>query len=565
MTKRPKKRAGKRAASRVLAKGNPLGRADQAAKTRASALGPPPAAYGTESPPPPDVVSQGDPGKALAPRPLIDKYPIIIGAGLTFAYLSAVQRIALTGYRMQYVDLLREILERDPHLYAVAWKPILAIANGRLEITPAELPEGDPDEDRAKEIAEDVERRVRRIRGWKQSVATLGWGAFYGVSCAENHFVKDPRDGSWLISHLGFVHSRRLSYPDSQSWDLYIWDQGQVAGNEPYGQSPTNSNMFGLRVADYPHKFVVYAPQVSGDYPTREGSGRLVAEWALIKRIGARAALVYLEQFAKPLPEVTYNTADPDSDKPAPREATEEDIEAGEAAAAALATGSLASFTHADSLTLALNAPESRNSKITFKELNEICNEEESKACVGNTLTTTGGAHGGNRALGTVHKAEEQNVCSFFADTLGEALREQVITPLTLLNHPDSAHLIPQLKIHIEDEDPKEILQLAKDAAASNIPVDADEIGNELGLPLVPKPTGVKSRRMMPLDVTLPTDLEPELAPEPGPGTKGGAALANEKTKAAQPHVMPGAPPPAAGTKKPKKAPAKPAPKEATP
>jgi hypothetical protein len=545
MTKRPRKKAARRPARRVLAKGNPLGRAFPQSAPDRSAYGPKPAAFGPNAPPPPDTVAQ-DASESLAPRPLIDKYPIIIGAGLTFAYLSAVQRIALTGYRMQYVDLLREILERDPHLYAVAWKPILAIANGRLEITPAELPGGDPDTERAQEIAEDVERRIRRIRGLKQSIASLGWGAFYGVAAAENHYKRD-RDGGYYIDHLGFIHSRRCAYPDSQSWDLYIWDQGQVVGNEPYGQSPTNSNIYGLRVADFPFKFIVYAPQLSGDYPTREGSGRLVAEWALIKRAAARNALKYLEQFSRPLPEVTYNTADPDGQGPAkPREASDEDVDAAEAAAAAIASGALASYVHADSIKVALLTPEARNNKITFDKLLEVCNEEESKGALGSTLTTSVGAHGGNRALGTVHQNEEKNVFSFFADTMSESLWEQLVTPLTLLNHKNAEHLIPQLKIHVEDEDPAGLLKLANEASEHNVPVDADELAAQVGLPVVPKPKAVKFRTMMPLDVTAPTDLDPELAPKPGPGTAAGAKLENEKTKASQSHIVgapPGAPP----------------------
>lgn len=535
----PKRRTSKT----VLAKDTPSRlRSNHRAGPKAPAYGPSARAFGGDEPAPPDVVSQGDPSRSLAPRPLIDKYPIIVGAGLTFAYLAAVQRIALTGYRMQYVDLMREILERDPNLYANVWKTILGIANGRLEITPVKLPAGDPDTERAKTIADDVARRVERIRGLKQSIANLGWGAFYGVALAENHYAKDRRDGSWLVTHLGFVHSRRLAYPDSQSWDLYIWDQGQVSASEAYGQSPTNSNLFGLRVADWPHKFIAYAPQISGDYPTREGSGRLVGEWALIKRANARNALVYLEQFAKPIPEVTYNTADADADKPVPREAGKEDVQEAQAAAAALATGSLASWTHPDSLTLKLNSPEGANSKVTFRELNDLCNEEESKAVVGSTLTSGVGQHGGNRALGEVHKTEEQNVLSFLADTMSEALREQLVAPLTLLNHPDAAHLIPQCHIHVEDEDPKALLALAKDASGSNVPVDADAIGNKLGLPLVPKPADVKSRMMLPLDLTAPAELDPELTPEPGPGTKAGAQLETDRKQAEKPPAPIGAP-----------------------
>ena len=517
----------------------PSGR-DQYGRTPAgpdlSAYGPPPEAFGGDLLPPQGAVAQSDTAtQALAPRPIVDKFPVVIGAGLSFAYLAACQRTALTGYRMQYVDLAREILERDPHLYAVVWKVVLGIANGRLEITPAELPGGHPDEERAKEIAEDVERRFRRIRGLKQAIANLGWGAYYGVAAGELHYRLDDA-GGWVIDRIGFIHSRRLSYPDMGTWDLYVWDQGQVLGASPYGTSPTNSAMFGLRVGDYPQKFVVFAPQMSGDYPTREGIARIVLEWALSKRLNARVALQYLERFVKPWPEASYNTADPDSERPGPRIATDLDIAEASNALNAMGAGALASWTHPDSVKVELKSPDQGRAKLTFKEFFEMCNDEESKGAVGGTLTTSVGQHGGgglgSGAHGT-HKTEENNVIAFYAGVMAEVVREQVVSPLTALNHKDAQHLVPQVKIHSEDKDPAQVLALAVDAAKNNIPVDADEIANEIGLPVIPKAAGVESRRMMPLDVTAPTDLNPELAPVPGPGTAA-AAKAEQQAKAEQ-------------------------------
>lgn len=510
-----------------------------------AAYGPPVPEFGGDLPRPTGAVAQTATAQdSLAPRPIVDKFPIIIGAGLSFAYLSACQRTALTGYRMQYVDLLREIIERDPHLFAVVTKTILGVANGRLEIEPAELPEGHPDADRAKDIALDVERRIRRIRTLKQSLYALAWGGYYGVTAAELHYERD-REGGWIVDRLGFIHSRRLSYPDMGTWDLYIWDQGQVLSASPYGTSPTNSGIFGLRVADFPQKFIVYAPQMSGDYPTREGIGRIVSEWALSKRLNSRVALRYLERFVTPWPEGRYNTADPDDEKPGPRIATDREIALTEQAISALGTGALSSWVHSDAVSIELQTPDKGRAKLTFKEFQEMCNDEMSKGAIGGTLTTS--AHGqglGGKGLGQTHKEEEKNVVAFYAAIMSDTLKEQLVTPLTLLNHRDADHLIPQCKLHVEDEDPKEVLQLAIDAAKMNIPVDADEVAINLGIAVVPKPDGVEYRRMLPLDVSLPADLEPTLMPLPQPGTAGFQKLENEKTKAAQPHVMPGAPVP---------------------
>ena len=518
------------------------------------AWGPPESAFKGELPPPIGAVGQGDVRRALAPRPIVDKFPILVGAQLSFNYLSSCQRTALTGYRMPYVDLAREILERDPHLYAVVWKLILGIANGRLELTPATLPKGHKDEERAKEICDDITWRISRIRALQQSIATLGWGAYYGVGAAEKYFDLDE-EGGWFVTHLGFIHSRRLAYPDMGTWDLYVWDQGQVLSASPYGTSPTNSAMFGLRVADCPQKFIVFAPQISGDYPTREGLARLVLEWALSKRLNARVALLYLERFVKPIPDVTYNTADPDSEHPSPREATDEDIAEADVAARALGAGALSCWAHPDSIKLDLKSADEGRPKLTFREFLEMCNEELSKGVVGGTLTTSGGASGlGNGQQSAEHKAEEQNIVSFLALCMAETIKDQIATDLTILNHKDASHLVPNVAIHVDDKDAATIMRLAKDAAASNIPVDADKVAEVCGIPVIPKKNGEAERRMLPLDVTAPTDLQPELAPEPGPGTKGGASLENDRKKAEQPHVMPGMPaaPPVKASEEPK-------------
>src|SRR5512140_3237452 len=81
------------------------------------------------------VNSSLNPAEAqIAPYPHIDKYPTVVGSSLTLTYLSAVYRIAQTGYRREYVDCLDELLERDAHTYSCFATRIMAIAAARIEI-----------------------------------------------------------------------------------------------------------------------------------------------------------------------------------------------------------------------------------------------------------------------------------------------------------------------------------------------------------------------------------------------------------------------------------------------
>jgi hypothetical protein len=501
-----------------------------------SSISPTPQAYGPSKEsfgpddvrPAPPIATTDTAPDSLAPWPIVDKWPTTIGAGLSFAYLSATQRTALSGYRQPYVDLLREILERDPHLFATLKKRVLAVAAARFEVTPAVLPDGHPDKARAVEIAQDIERRVRAIPRLHRAIAVLAWAIYYAITGLEIHWKWSQRDG-WNVEHLGFIHSRRLQYPDTATWDLYIWDQGMVLWNGGGENAPTASALFGLRVADYPHKFVIHAPQISGDYPTREGLGRMVSEWALSKRLGARTALAYLERFIKPWPMASYNTADPNLEgdkKGGPRIATTTDINKANSALQSIGIGALSSYVHSDAIKVELITPDKQRPKITFDQYNAMCNAEVSKGVLGQTLTTEAGQHGGNgRGLGKVHQDEQRSLFEEDAIETGETLADQLFRPLVLLNHEDAAHLVPGCRIHIEESDPRALMELASLASEHNVPVDADKIAEEVGLATVPNKDG-KPRRMFPIADVDPGELDPAMYPAPEENTLAGQRMA---------------------------------------
>lgn len=430
---------------------------------------------------------------ALAPPPVIDRYPIIIGSGLTLQYISSVFRLCTTGFRQQYVDLLDEMLEKDPHAYAVISKRVLGVAGGRVEVTPATCKPGSRDETLAIEIAENFDHQLQAIPDLSRHISALAWASFYGVAGVETRWARDGR--GWLVDHFSFVHPRRLSYPVPGTWDLYIWDQGMVG--TVYGLSPTRG-VYGLRLADYPGKFVIHAPQVRGDYPTREGLGREIAYWMALKLIGSRGAARYLERYASPIPEVTYNTAS-NSDKPG-RAATNEDITQAQAAAESMARGSLAGYTHPDTIALNLTSGDAPGkSKLGYLEWLGFCNAEMSKAALSGTLTTEVGSTGGNRSLGDTQKKGEIQLFRNDAKSLSASLDRDFVQWWVRLNYGDQAlRLRPHVRIHVEeDPDPMEMIERAAKACSNGVPVDADWLADEVGLHVVGK-DDPEARRMVP-------------------------------------------------------------------
>ena len=329
--------------------------------------------------------------QALAPTPINDRFPIVVGQSLNASYISQCYRLATTGYLQQYVDLANEMLEQDPTLFSVVQKRIMATANGRMELTDPGLPLSDKDAGISKKILEACQTEVSRIPDLTQALQAQLWAIYYALGAEEIFWNRDST--GWHIDRFGFIHRRRLAYPNYQSWDLYIWDQGQVLGwDTPWGKSPTNSHLFGLRVGDWPGKFWIHAPQLRGDYPTRDGLARQTIMWAMLKRIGARGAASYLERFAKGFMDVSWTTTHADEGRTGPREATSEDIADANRMMESIGAGSGSGTAHPDSIQI---NPQSfdggAGSKLTYQEWISLCDAQMSKAVLGGSLGTDAG------------------------------------------------------------------------------------------------------------------------------------------------------------------------------
>lgn len=447
---------------------------------------------------------------SISPTPINDRYPIVVGGALTLSYLSSALRLAVTGYRQQLVDLLSELLDFDGDLFSVVSKRVQSVANARVEIAPCDLPEGHPDIEEAADLATYVQSEFDRIQDLGGAIAMIAWALYNGLSAEEIIWTRDVE--GWHVLRLDFVHSRRLAYPDAQSWDLYIWDQGQVWGwDAPWASSPTNNGVFGLRIADYPDKYIVHAPKVRSEYPTRDGIGRTVAVWSILKRIGARGAADYLERFAKPMMDVSYATSD-DGD---PRLAQDEDIDLAKQIAAALGAGTGSYVAHADSIKVALTSAEGGGTaKLTWPEWISICDAEMNKAALGGTLGTDVGKGGGNRALGEVQERGEVDLEQNDADRVGSTLRYQLAEPIVRLNRPQSLRLLPKVLLHVDtDPAPKAIADLAKSLTDIGAPVDLDKVSEKTGIALVKNESG-KPRMSFKSDVADPLAVYPDLMSE---------------------------------------------------
>lgn len=511
----------------------------------------------------------GDDG-TLAPWPSIDKYPTIIGSNLTLAYLSSVYRNAQTGYRQQYVDVLDELLERDPHAFAVVSQRIIGVASGRMTMIPADC--DDSEKDRAKEIAEDCEKTLRGIEQFDQALSGLLWGVFYGVSAAEINW--NFSNDKWSPVSLSWIHSRRLAYPDPNSWAVKIWDLGMLMGwgtSQGIKSSETMTG-FGISPSDFPGKFIVHAPQLRGNYPTRDGIGREIAYWMALKLMSARNLSAFVERFGKPWPIGYYNSTTEGKDHP--RAATNEDKEVLQATLQNLGAGNLNAAALPDSVHVDLGGPLASRlpPELPQTQLIRVCNGEISKAVLGQSDTTEAGGNG-SRSAAEVRKSGTIEIYRFDAACLCGTLKRDLVSVLVQMNYPGEEHLTPTPHIDVEPPpDRKEESEIIKNMVTAGAPIDADRAAQITGTYLVPNPTKEPRRLFLCKGTENPSffDDEPVLPPgtpdltntvDPETGVSADAEHAANAAKYAAKTAManqpknpakPGVKKPATATKKPK-------------
>lgn len=416
----------------------------------------------------------------LAPPPQVDKFPFIIGQNLSSAYLTTAYRLGTTGWRYQFVDLLNELLEHDGHARAVTRQRVLAVAGARVEVLAAKLRPDHPLADESKKLQEAFAEQLEAIPARAQALSQLNWAVIYGVAALETEWL---RDGSgWQIAGLSNIHSRRLNYPDPGTWDLYIYDQGPTGPNLEFG--PT-SGITGLRVGDFPGKFVVHTPALNADYPTRDGEGRYIGILMLLKRMVMRASAQDFERTIRPWVLGYFNRQAEEMIGGSPRSvATTEDIDSLKEALNALGAGAMNNAALPDSVKVELLRAAAAMPATDFLS---FLNREMSKALLGQAFTTEPGANG-NLSTSQMAKEGTMEICRYDARCLADTMERDLVGSWLRLNHPEASRLIaPRIAIHVDElPDPEKVMKVAVQGASIDMPIDADKLAEQTGMPLIP-------------------------------------------------------------------------------
>jgi len=396
----------------------------------------------------------------IADWTLYDKAAAHWGAAMTIGVVTSMMRQCELGQRDLWCDLLSELLEGDPHAHSVLKKCYSSISNHRWELIPPRF-EDEGEQYKADIVARETTEIIAKIPNWKSRIYQLLWGHFTGASA---HEVMWRFNGKWSIRELRHVPSRRLGFDDS--FELYLTD----------GSYSTT----GIPLGSLPGKFLAYVPCVTGEVPTREGLGRILAYWLGFGRWATRDFLTYVERFGKPLPLAVMKTGRVTSD--------ETDKTLANSLVQNIGRGTQFGAVVPD--TIDLQFPSTGGSggnggaKVTVHgDFLDRKNAEVSKAVLGGTLTTEVGSSGGNRALGERQGVDQQEIIETIASQLDEAITAAIVVWLVRLNFGEDAEkYTPQYHTMVEtDDDQLAAAEVLKILVDSKVRLPANDVRERFG------------------------------------------------------------------------------------
>lgn len=291
---------------------------------------------------------------------------------------------------------LYDEIERDAHAGAVLGKRFSAVTHREWKIDPAS------DDPIDKEIAETLRQWLIKLRFDKVTRGGLK-AILKGLSAGE---VIWERQGRFIVPAK--VKPRapdrfRVDVPGQ--WRL-------LTRQHPYD---------GEVLPD--RKFILHLHDADDDYPYGKGIGRQLFWPTFFKRQNMSFWLIFNEKFASPTAVGKY-----------PSGASKE--QQNKLLSALRAISQQANVIIPEKMTADLLEATRSGSVDAYERLTRYLDEQISEAVLGETLTTTVGSTGGNRALGQVHEGVRQDLAKDDADAYSETINETLIKWCVEFNWP---------------------------------------------------------------------------------------------------------------------------------
>jgi phage gp29-like protein len=344
----------------------------------------------------------------IAVAQVYDKYSTYPSNGLTPVRLAQIFREADAGDVMRQMELFEEMEGKDTHLFSQLQTRKNAVTGLDYEINPFS------DDEQDKVIAEFVKQEIEAIENFEDIMTDLLDAIGKGISVSEILWEYD--EGKTSIKDIKWRHPKR-----------FFWDTDDIF------KVITKENPQGIEIPE--NKFIIHRYKARSGHPSRAGVLRVVAWMYLFKNYDIKDWVSFCEVFGMPLRLGKYNPSASEEDKMALMRAL---VQIGTDAAGIIPDGTEIEFKEA-SKTTSINV---------YESLARYCDEQMSKAILGQTLTSDSG--GGSYAQSKTHNEVRHDLTAADCKALAATLRRDLIKPLVYFNFGEDKR-IPYLRFDCEE------------------------------------------------------------------------------------------------------------------
>ena len=350
--------------------------------------------------------------REVAVAQVTDKYSEYPSEGLTPRKLAEIFKDADAGDVSRQAELFEEMEEKDPHLFSQLQTRKNAVTGLDYEIIPF-----DSDDPRDKEIAEFVEEQINGIEGLEDVMLDLLDAIGKGFAVSEIMWTYDG--AHVVVDTIKSRHQKR-----------FFWD--------------SLDDSFKVRTAEEPagvllpvNKFILHKYKARSGHPSRAGVLRVCAWMYLFKNYTLKDWVGFCEVYGMPIRLGKYQPGASREDKRALMTALRQ-------------IGSDAAGIFPDGTTIEFINTEKSSSTDLYERLARYCDEQISKAILGQTLTSDSG--GGSYAQSKTHNDVRHDLTVADCKALAATLRRDLIRPLVLYNFGEDKR-IPYLRFDAEESE----------------------------------------------------------------------------------------------------------------
>lgn len=339
-----------------------------------------------------------------------DRYSDYPSNGLTPQRLARIFKEADGGDVLRQMELFEEMEEKDPHLFSQLQTRKNAVTGLDYEIIPFSESEED------KRVAEFVKRELESVESFEDIMMDLLDAIGKGIAVSE---IIWECDGSKVsVGEIKSRHQKRL-----------LWDV------EDRLRITTREYPAGLLLPE--NKFIIHRYKARSGHPARAGVLRVTAWMYLFKNYDVKDWVSFCEVFGMPLRLGKYSPSSSEADKAALMQAL---VSLGTDAAGIIPIDTEIDFKEAAKV----------SSINLFESLARYCDEQTSKAILGQTLTSDSG--GGSFAQSKTHNEVRHDLTVADCKAVAGTLRRDLIGPLVLFNFGSGVNA-PYLRYDCEEAD----------------------------------------------------------------------------------------------------------------